>query len=560
MIRSFTDIEYAILVMDKGILNFNGKIIPFSKRRNCMKQFSIKLPLKQVKRLLICTIGFILAILAINLSNWDSYWNKTIFQVQTVDFNILTHSLPSRLSQLLIKGERRELESVLDSNYGLFGLVLTDCPHPAGACPEQHIIHASQPEDTSLEPGWKTKLSQKKLENTPYDVLRDPPPVYSEWQYHSYSSRTRESTGLKNKGRTIGRIYYLRGIPPSFQQDTFQLLSNITKDANTGRYYLLTDIACILLCIFIFAFLINNDYRSEAESQKQRLQFELSEARRKEFERRWESITTFTKAFQEILNREFSSVLNNRLQELVGVLNRLDTDVKNICHDVYKAPLLCTLDVNVADKILNAAEDASKTQTKEREELVNRLRLHLQEGEQTVQTIDWVVKDLRQIATLEAHPLDICEEIRCLLENLPPNVESWKIVSDIPNEPIMILCNPWHLRSIVKNALYNSSSALTLQKMEHSFSDPSKHFEGRITVKCEQKNANALIHIQDNGPGFPDGVKERIYQVPERLDPDSSNGIGSMIVYAYLMLHGGSAHPDSTADGTLVTFEFPCQP
>jgi signal transduction histidine kinase len=551
MIRNFTDSEYAILVMRKGILNLNGKVIPSIKIRNCMKRFSIKLPLKQVKKLLLCLIGFGLVAFLVNFSNWDSYWNKTIFQVQTVDFNILTHSLPSRLSQLLINRELRELESVMDSNYGLFGLVLTDCPHPTGACPEQHIIHVSNPDPTLPEPVWKINLPQKMLVDVPYDVLRDPPPVHAEWKYHSYSSRDREPTGLKNMGRTIGRIYYLRGIPPSFGLDTLQLLNNIRNDANTGRYYLLTNIFCLSFSIFIFVLLINGDYLRETELQKEKLRFELSEERTKELERRWESVATFTKVFEEILNREFSSVLANRLQELVGVLNRLDADVNNICHDVYKAPLLCTLDRNIADKILNEYD--------ENEELVSRLRDHLQEGEQTVQAIDWVVKDLRQIATLESQSVDICAEVRYLLENLPPNVAAWKIASEIPEEPIKIICNPWHLRSIVKNALYNSSSALTFQRMELGSLDFSKHFEGRITVRCEQICGNALIHIQDNGPGFPDGVKERIYQIPDRIDPDSINGVGSMIVFAYLSLHGGCAHPDNTAEGASVTFEFPLQ-
>ena len=59
-------------------------------------------------------------------SHYQSYWNGTIYRVQTVDFNILHHTLPSTLSQLILAGKDAEVQKVLNSTFGIFGLVITD--------------------------------------------------------------------------------------------------------------------------------------------------------------------------------------------------------------------------------------------------------------------------------------------------------------------------------------------------------------------------------------------------------------------------------------------------
>ncbi|MEG4229452.1 hypothetical protein QUA35_29780 [Microcoleus sp. N9_B2] len=62
-----------------------------------------------------------------NWENYKNYWHGTIFAVQTVDFNMLSHTLPVKLSYTLLQGNIEELQRTLDSNYGLFGLIVTDC-------------------------------------------------------------------------------------------------------------------------------------------------------------------------------------------------------------------------------------------------------------------------------------------------------------------------------------------------------------------------------------------------------------------------------------------------
>src|SRR5262245_43209972 len=103
---------------------------------------------------------------------WRSYWLGTIHRVQTVDFNLLHHTLPPTLSMLIIQGRDDEIQKVLDSSYGIFGLVVTD---PAG----QTILYKTEKSyhkktwQLTLDPDTLSDLSSK---DEPFDLLTDPPP------------------------------------------------------------------------------------------------------------------------------------------------------------------------------------------------------------------------------------------------------------------------------------------------------------------------------------------------------------------------------------------------
>lgn len=92
-----------------------------------------------IRLTLITSFTFTIATVS-NLLNHHKYWNGTIFAVQTVDFNILSHSLPTKLSIALDQGKKAEIQRTLDSNYGLFGLVITDCKTINVKCTNQKIL------------------------------------------------------------------------------------------------------------------------------------------------------------------------------------------------------------------------------------------------------------------------------------------------------------------------------------------------------------------------------------------------------------------------------------
>ena len=130
-----------------------------------------------------------------NYINHASYWKKTIPRVQTVDFNILSHVLPTKLSYALLQENEEEIQKTLNSNYGLSGLIVTDCQTVAQDCPSQQILYASQGRFD-----YKTELRPEELIEHPFDSLRDPPPLLTEATYAHSHATVRDKTGKTNPG------------------------------------------------------------------------------------------------------------------------------------------------------------------------------------------------------------------------------------------------------------------------------------------------------------------------------------------------------------------------
>jgi hypothetical protein len=154
---------------------------------------------------------------------------------------MLAHMLPNKLSKALIERDTKEIQQTLDSNFGLFGLVVTDCKINQPKCPNQRIVYES-----TSKLVWRELLDENTLAKSNFDVLRDPPPFYSEARYTSISSETRNATGINNQGKIIGRVYYVRGTPPSFESAYLTWIrgwpTSFESDSGNNKLYALTNI------------------------------------------------------------------------------------------------------------------------------------------------------------------------------------------------------------------------------------------------------------------------------------------------------------------------------
>lgn len=182
----------------------------------------------------------------LSFESYNNYWDRTIFRVQTVDFNILSHTLPAKLSYAITQNQTEEVQRTLDSNYSLFGLVVTDYSG-------QKII-AFSGKNSNRSSSWKAALNLQELKNHPYDLLLDPPPLFSQWTYRNPHATERKATNLTNKGRVIGRVYYVRGIRPTFQGEISKWLSNPLSDSGNFETYKMTLLACLASTLAIWRF------------------------------------------------------------------------------------------------------------------------------------------------------------------------------------------------------------------------------------------------------------------------------------------------------------------
>lgn len=199
-----------------------------------------RLVLSVQKRILIPAVLVVAVLLWLGFcrTHYESYWNGTIHRVQTVDFNILHHTLPACLSQLILAGKTDEIQKVLNSSYGIFGMVVTD---PSG----KEILFRTT--NFYQKETWQPALTVDFLQTVkePCDLLCDPPPLAAQFAHNG--PRMDEVVALgKPEGRVIGRLYYVRGVPPAFLEDLMgSVFSNWFEMRGSKRGYILLTLVMI---------------------------------------------------------------------------------------------------------------------------------------------------------------------------------------------------------------------------------------------------------------------------------------------------------------------------
>jgi hypothetical protein len=434
------------------------------------------------------SVGRLTAIIAValamtTLKNWDNYhqyWNQTIFATQTVDFNLLSHTLPSKLSSSLIQGDTEELQRTLESNYGLFGLVVTDCLTEATDCPNQKILYTSQSSRHQ-----KVKFALADLSRCPYDLLRDPPPLFVEQQYPSPYSWRPNATGKTNRGKIIGRVYYIRRVPPTFVEDYGDWLRNLFKLRGSGRVYSLTAALFITggftsWIIIELVFCSKRQQQKQLQQNAQRLKQQLEEKKQQisllitqreqslaELESYQAEQQQYTQELEEAI-AFYSSQLTALQQQqeisqnLSSLANQL-TDVTEIQSLVPNLDVLAEKEINSLEKHLNPQEqdrqqilqilellqqDLSDTQQRvadansEMEKLnltINKLNNERDRSQQKIRHLKQQLAkfpDIKQLQTAldNAQKAEVLafEEVKKLeVENQKLENEKWKLVGDL---------------------------------------------------------------------------------------------------------------------------------
>jgi hypothetical protein len=209
--------------------------------------------LLSAKKRLLVPIVFVVGVciwLLLCHENYKSYWLGTIYKVQTTDFNILHHTLPLTLSELIINDREDLIQKTLDSNYGLFGLVVTD--------PKDDSVLYKTSKVWQRE-SWQGHIAPEELarikKSEPYDILSDPPPLEPNWEHPS--PRAAEAVAyvkdvFHKKGRVIGHLYYVRPDPPPFLEDLRGFLFNgFFEMSGSKRGYLYITLTSMAFSVIV---------------------------------------------------------------------------------------------------------------------------------------------------------------------------------------------------------------------------------------------------------------------------------------------------------------------
>jgi hypothetical protein len=184
-------------------------------------------------------------------THYDAYWYGTIRKVQTTDFNILHHTMPTTMSALLLAGRDDLVQQALDSSYGLFGMAVTD---PSG----QNILYKT--EKSYHNQSWKDKLNRQGLakETEPFDLITDPPQLATLVAYDSPRSLKPKLVNRPVPSRVLGRLYYLRDNPPTFNSDLANFLFSDWSElagAKRGYFYITLTVLFFAVIALLLVFL-----------------------------------------------------------------------------------------------------------------------------------------------------------------------------------------------------------------------------------------------------------------------------------------------------------------
>lgn len=188
--------------------------------------------------------------LALCYGHYSSYWEGTIYRVQTVDLNLLHHTLPATLSQLIIAGRDESIQKVLDSTYGLFGLIISN-PEGTSVLYKTSAVYRRESWQRLATPENLGKIGE------PYDLLTDPPPTAAVYAHASPRQPEARKVGGNPDGRVLGRIYYVRSVAPGFFEDLGAMITSASFELPGARrgylYITLTMMGfCAALTILFF--------------------------------------------------------------------------------------------------------------------------------------------------------------------------------------------------------------------------------------------------------------------------------------------------------------------
>jgi two-component system nitrogen regulation sensor histidine kinase NtrY len=131
----------------------------------------------------------------------------------------------------------------------------------------------------------------------------------------------------------------------------------------------------------------------------------------------------------------------------------------------------------------------------------------------------------------------LVRDVAKLYPRVAVRIESNPALEDFPFDPEQ-------MRRVLVNLFDNSIAAIGGDE------------DGRIRIRLDRTNGDAILKFTDNGPGIPADRLPRIFE-PYFTSKSEGTGLGLAMVKNIILLHGGSIDAKSGADGTTFTITIP---
>jgi len=132
-----------------------------------------------------------------------------------------------------------------------------------------------------------------------------------------------------------------------------------------------------------------------------------------------------------------------------------------------------------------------------------------------------------------------------VVEFVTPQARLSRIALDLdaPSEPVRLHADPDMMKQAILNLVTNAMEAMK--------------DGGALHVKVHQPNGSASLEVIDSGPGIPEKLREKVFQLYFTTKSRGS-GIGLAMTYRAVQLHNGSiAFESEEGKGTTFRLEFP---
>ena len=181
-------------------------------------------------------------------------------------------------------------------------------------------------------------------------------------------------------------------------------------------------------------------------------------------------------------------------------------------------------------------------------EAIQKLLTRSREGTERVTKI---VQDLRTFSrTDDAHlqEVQLNEEIDRTLSLMEPRLRNCVEIQRDYGELPRVRCYVGPLNQVFMNLLMNACDAMESR--------------GRITIRTRSEPGGVVLEFEDNGPGMPPEVMERIFEPFYTTKPvGKGTGLGLSLSHGIIERHGGSMEVRSQPGrGTCFTLRLPLTP
>jgi two-component system nitrogen regulation sensor histidine kinase NtrY len=125
---------------------------------------------------------------------------------------------------------------------------------------------------------------------------------------------------------------------------------------------------------------------------------------------------------------------------------------------------------------------------------------------------------------------------------------------ELPDDPMPVAIDRQMLRRMLVNIVRNAAEAIRAARPE----TPDGGRRGRVVVRAERTPDGVAIVVEDDGPGVPEAVRDRVFDPYFTTKPDGT-GLGLAIVKKVVVEHNGSitAGPSQRLGGAAFVVALP---